>query len=572
MAQPKPPIAYLVDLFSDEFGELSNQIVIEIKNNIAVGMEPTTAVNMALSKLGVGQKITDSILTKLVTAAAIGFGVEPKLIVDPMGIRTTFLNNHWAGDKLTLSRRIARADYKQIIVDTVSSEMRRASSWTKTAQALTDKGLLIGALPAHIDRLETAARKAFVDQPELKSEFISTLKQVEKRVQRMSLNGSPNQTVKAAYNEIITAATNLNQRAMDKAITQAVKDKARYNAERIARTEMARAYGAAFDLKVMNDTDVVAVRIMLSSRHPHGDICDFHTHANLYGMGPGVFPKGKQPRYPFHPHCLCIKVEVFEGEVEFNDQMSMAAGAAYIEKQPADVQRTLLGIDGQKAFAKNPGTWQKHLVGWEGHQEVKLVHGLKPEMFVRPDETLAVSPLTAQTLEQKVAAMESRIRPQVFESAAAFDINGNQLFFKNGAATSVTFTSEEVSMMYGGVVTHNHPRGWGYPESDLRRGGNSFSLDDVALAAKAKAKEMRAASPWYNHSIKPGPDGWSIEMYKEKIVPAYEKHKRSLYSEQIRDLQAGKLNLNKAEADFIHDIWTRVAKEIGLIYSRERIP
>ena len=86
----------------------------------------------------------------------------------------------------------------------------------------------------------------------------------------------------------------------------AVQEKARYHAERIARTENARAYADGQMSRYMNDPDVVALKWKLGSRHPRYDICDFYANADLYGLGKGVYPKDKFPRLPAHPHCMCL--------------------------------------------------------------------------------------------------------------------------------------------------------------------------------------------------------------------------------------------------------------------------
>lgn len=43
----------------------------------------------------------------------------------------------------------------------------------------------------------------------------------------------------------------------------------------------------------------------LHPRHPKADICDDYAKRDDFGLGPGVYPPGKVPRHPPHPHCLC---------------------------------------------------------------------------------------------------------------------------------------------------------------------------------------------------------------------------------------------------------------------------
>lgn len=76
---------------------------------------------------------------------------------------------------------------------------------------------------------------------------------------------------------------------VDKAIDVAVQESARYFAERIARTEKARAYMDGGMYHYAHDPDCVAFKWKLSSRHPCDDICDLYARADLWGMGEGIF-------------------------------------------------------------------------------------------------------------------------------------------------------------------------------------------------------------------------------------------------------------------------------------------
>ena len=71
---------------------------------------------------------------------------------------------------------------------------------------------------------------------------------------------------------------------VDKAIYVATQEKARYFAERIARTEKARAYMDGVMYKYAHDPDCVAFKWKLSSRYPCDDICDLYPY-RLVGDG-----------------------------------------------------------------------------------------------------------------------------------------------------------------------------------------------------------------------------------------------------------------------------------------------
>ena len=79
-----------------------------------------------------------------------------------------------------------------------------------------------------------------------------------------------------------------------------------YEALRLARTEMASAYGMGMMKSASINLTTKGVKYILSSSHPEYDICDPITMADDYGLGPGGYPLDKAPLYPFHPNCLCI--------------------------------------------------------------------------------------------------------------------------------------------------------------------------------------------------------------------------------------------------------------------------
>ena len=77
---------------------------------------------------------------------------------------------------------------------------------------------------------------------------------------------------------------------VDTAIDVATQERARYFAERIARTEKARAYMDGVMYQYANDPDCVAFKWKISGCHPCDDICDLYPY-RLVGDGRGQFLK-----------------------------------------------------------------------------------------------------------------------------------------------------------------------------------------------------------------------------------------------------------------------------------------
>jgi len=325
-------------------------------------------------------------LDKMITAAKIGFGVGVDAeVADPIGMRRTFLNRVWAKDDLSLSERINRLDLKNEIVSTLKQQMRAAKSWQQTANALRDiggreglarTGAQVGDVAGVFKRLQIEARSvAFGDKAATKA-FQRDLAKAQAHIDKLSLRGAPNQSLKAAYQGIADKARDLDIKGLEKALDVGVFEKARYNAERISRTEIAQAYSDSFDAEMLADDDVIGFRWQLSSRHEVTDICDFHAEADLYGMGPGVYPKAMAPPLPAHPNCMCIKVEVFRGEATPSAQMRPRNAERLLRSKPEGERRKLLGTNG------SPSNWESSLKGWRGHNRIDT-HGINAEMFSR---------------------------------------------------------------------------------------------------------------------------------------------------------------------------------------------
>ena len=186
-------------------------------------------------------------------------------------------------------------------------------------------------------------------------------------INRLAKNGAPNKALQAAYNELLEAVQKGNEKAIEKAVEVAVNEKSRYVAERITRTDMARAWADGFIAKMKTDADIVVVKFKLSSRHPVFDICDMYAKADMYGLGAGIYPKDKLPPLPVHPHCLCRYVEVIEGEVDMQQQHDQVreAGDKWLNSLPESRRVQVLGRKGLKAW-ENGKDWQDCLRGWQG--------------------------------------------------------------------------------------------------------------------------------------------------------------------------------------------------------------
>lgn len=141
-------------------------------------------------------------------------------------------------------------------------------------ELLTDPGLR-GELARHFTRVQATNLKT----PALKAAYLQYLDGIEKGA---------------------------GQAALDKKMRVAFHERMRYFANRIAQTELHRAYADRQAVELMGDPDVEYVQWRMSGTHPKTDICDMLAKVDKYGLGPGVYPKAKAPKAPAHPFCRCI--------------------------------------------------------------------------------------------------------------------------------------------------------------------------------------------------------------------------------------------------------------------------
>ena len=348
----------------------------------------------------------------LVEAAAYAYGIVPSVLttaqVKLMGEQ---LAGKWDESGMTLSEKLHGVGVKMrdAIVSTLQEQMRRNKTWTEAARALFDgygedgQNVYNGGkdiiskqeLPKYLQKV----REATGNDPQALAEQ----RQAIDNINRLAKNGAPNKALQAAYNELLEAVQKGNEKAIEKAVEVAVNEKSRYVAERITRTEMARAWADGFIAKIKDDADIVAVKFKLSSRHPVFDICDMYAKADMYGLGAGIYPKDKLPPLPVHPHCLCRYVEVIEGEVDMKQQRDQVreAGNKWLNSLPESRRAQVLGRKGLKAW-EDGNDWRKYMRGYAGLREAESrLNDIKLQLHAekKSDEELMAENLIPPTDE-----------------------------------------------------------------------------------------------------------------------------------------------------------------------------
>lgn len=392
----KITIEDLVAGWSDEYKKLAAPAIKEIQRLLAAGDTPDSAVRKAFYKYGIDEKLASTLLTSATRAAEIGLGIPGAAA--KQSARDKLERLPWTPDNMPLSQRLhgAGTTMRQKIIGEIDGALAKGSNWKAIAKNLYDGygfPTTIGsaALPQYMDELLKASRT--MDNG---AELRAALRKANRQIKLLGQDDAPNQALKAAYKKIVRAVETGSDKAIDNAVRVGVEEKSRYHAERIARTEIARAWAEGFWAEHGPEELTVAVKWKLSSRHPIYDICDFHAHADLYGLGPGVYPKDRAPRLPAHPHCNCLFSPVFDGEVgqpDLDPQHVLHRGADFLRGLDDYERQRLLTIEGEKAWRAGD-SWQNQLRNWQGH-------GDNRPRLTKEDFTLPA----ANGLKQKVDAL-----------------------------------------------------------------------------------------------------------------------------------------------------------------------
>lgn len=183
--------------------------------------------------------------------------------------------------------------------------------------------------------------------------------------------------LKAAYTELLNGLDAVEKGAgadfLDKKLKVAFNEKMRYFANRIAQTELHRAYAEQQAKEYMADSDIKYVQWRLSPNHPEWDICDYFAGVDRYGLGPGVYPKSFAPVAPAHPHCKCVLSPRLDLNGKALKDLHDAEGK-YFGKLPPDVQRKVAGSERKLERVKSGRTaWQVHNAGTDPIYQVKTV-------------------------------------------------------------------------------------------------------------------------------------------------------------------------------------------------------
>lgn len=505
-------LAQLINKLNKSWRKDAKKAVAYLQRLIASGMKFEEALDNVQRHYGKLFTLPE-LKPALVEAAAYAYGIVPTMLtkaqVESMGEE---LADKWDESGMTLSEKLHSVGVKMrgAIVSTLQEQMRRNKTWTEAARALYDgygddgQNVYNGGkdiisrqdLPKYLQKVREATGNDL--------QALAEQRQAIDNINRLAKNGAPNKALQAAYNKLLEAVQKGNEKAIEKAVEVAVNEKSRYVAERITRTEMARAWADGFIAKMQTDADIVAVKFKLSSRHPVFDICDMYAKADMYGLGAGIYPKDKLPPLPVHPHCLCRYVEVIEGEVDMQQQRDQVreAGDKWLNSLPESRRAQVLGRKGLKAW-EDGKDWRKYMRGYAGLREMKSrlkESVLEPQkrgvktiitqktidnigQFQYPGFTKRENELMLQAQKELLAIARDKNNSNEVAMILTSDLKGKTILLGND--NSVDFgTAKAKNILAGGeslYIIHNHPRGYGFSLDDIHILTDNNSVKSISL-------------------------------------------------------------------------------------------
>ena len=362
-----------MDKTSQKIDTLINGFKSVVAYLLTQGFDVNSAIDEAYKLYPVMDGMKESIVDDMVKAftsgyikAGVAVGVDIGDIPFSSESISTAMQKAWAKDNLNLSHRLHSrgSAVRKEVGDILKSTIGKGNTNKKIATELFNRGVIDTAeLPQFMDQV---AKLPIDTSAEEKRKL---LRKVQRQVSKRTTAG-----LRAGYSEVIKAVESDNESKLAKAIEIATEEKTRYHAERIARTETARAYADGQVSRYKDDDDIVAFQWKLGTRHPVFDICDFYANADLYGMGKGVYPKDKVPTLPAHPHCMCRLKPIVDGMIDNSTPKENIehGGMDLLKSLSVKEQERLLGVHGRVAVLDGKAQWQDHLRGWDAKDVFKV--------------------------------------------------------------------------------------------------------------------------------------------------------------------------------------------------------
>jgi len=169
------------------------------------------------------------------------------------------------------------------------------------------------------------------------------------------------------------------------------------------------------------------------------------------------------------------------------------------------------------------------------------------------------SHIRSRQSDQSVARVGREIHRETIEHAAFFDTAGKEILRKSGGEDRVDFSPEDLTLVPGSAMLHNHP------------GLASFSPEDNHFAMHHQLAETTVVD-WANrYTMKPDNAGWSAALWQATVKPLLAKIEAEVTAEFDQAIAAGLIDQAQADGNLWDEIWRRLSSATTLKYTKERL-
>ena len=258
-----------------------------------------------------------------------------------------------------------RGPYYALIADALSERLRASIGPAVVRNYPVGKVTLSQALYAHHRAISLAAAStiaAHMKGPHSARELAKTLyegydfkpdtlkviaalpKYLQVEFNRAKAAKLKTPALRAAYLQAINRAeAGAGMEELAKVLNVALQERNRFYANRIAQTELHRAYTQQQARDWMGQERIQYLQIRLSSTHPKVDICDYHAKVDQYGLGPGIYPKAAAPLPPLHPFCRCVLSPIVNLPATTKPRYNPNAERAFLAKMAPEAAARVAG-------------------------------------------------------------------------------------------------------------------------------------------------------------------------------------------------------------------------------------
>lgn len=281
-------------------------------------------------------------------------------------------------------------------------------------------------------------------------------------------------------------------------------------------------------------------QIKLSHSHPCHDICD-----ELKGRYPKSFKW-----VGWHPNDLCYAVPIIKSEEKWwEDENNRGNDNDEITDVPQGFKTWVVNNQDRIARAERRGTLPYFV------RDNKVV--------VRAVNSSSLHFLEDNVYNKSLKDAQKFLLRQKYENLVVLTPKGKVVFKATGNVSNIYFSDEDAKLLANNIVIHNHPEGFMYSNTDLRRVGHSLSSSDLKEAVQCNVLSIVAISPQYSYELKRPLSGWGVDTHV--IYKQYDKIYKSLKERYIFQLNEYR------EVILQHLTMKELSKLFGFIYIKKKI-